>query len=344
MKLLIVSAFAPPHGGGPRVAFDQAKYLRRLPGFAITMVSHEAGFKPLGNEKIEAIVLPGRRVKGDYVITFAGLLRLWKLVGLAEVVLIHSQYFALSVLAALLAHMRGKKTAVIHHGHLLSELRNRWNTRFVNSCASLWLLVDPRDHLFIVRYCKPKPYKIIRNGYDPEILNPLRKPRSGSPLRNFIFCGSLVVDKGMEELVTAIKHFPGVRFGVVGDGPYAALLSSLPNVTLYGRREYRQTLEIMGEYDCLLLPSHHESFGMVVLESLALGRPVISTYLNAQIDSLLDNNGLLIEKRSAEALIHAMEFALKQDLKINDPDKIDKFSWPVVIDVLAQELKTLASA
>jgi glycosyltransferase involved in cell wall biosynthesis len=77
-------------------------------------------------------------------------------------------------------------------------------------------------------------------------------------------------------------------------------------VTLMGER--RDALEIMATSDVVVVPSRRaEPFGMVIVEAMALGRPVIATDAGGPAEIITDRvNGLLVQPGSAGALADAI--------------------------------------
>jgi glycosyltransferase involved in cell wall biosynthesis len=110
-----------------------------------------------------------------------------------------------------------------------------------------------------------------------------------------LFVGRLSPEKNVGEL---IKAMPGLgtdfKLVVVGDGPERAKLENLTSkldlqqrVIFLGRESHKEALAIMKSCDVLILPSKTEVLPTVVLEALALGRPVIATRVGgiAEIES-----------------------------------------------------------
>ncbi len=150
----------------------------------------------------------------------------------------------------------------------------------------------------------------------------LRQPYLPPPpafLADFIFLGRLDEEKGLNELLhaTAVvaKQFPGLRVLIAGQGsrePFAALARSLgvsPNVDFQFFDYLHQTdkMKALGSSRCLVLPSYHEGYPLVLLEAAQMSVPIIAT----QVGSIPDVFGrsdaaLLIPPRNADALATAM--------------------------------------
>lgn len=136
----------------------------------------------------------------------------------------------------------------------------------------------------------------------------------GEPL--LLFVGRLVYYKGIEYLLEAMRQV-SARLLIIGDGPLRAKLAQavqqngLKNkVVLLGQRPLDQLPAYYHACDLFILPSIHksEAFGIVQLEAMACGKPVISTDLPSGVPWVNQNGqtGLVIPPRDVEALIRAI--------------------------------------
>jgi rhamnosyl/mannosyltransferase len=132
-----------------------------------------------------------------------------------------------------------------------------------------------------------------------------------------LFVGRLVYYKGVEYLVEAMRRVPVGRLVIVGQGPIEAEVRE--RLQEYGLQE-RVTLlpplpaeELRAWYhacDLLVLPSIQmsEAFGLVLLEAMACGKPVISTDLGTGISHVNKHGvtGVVVPPRDAGALASAI--------------------------------------
>jgi rhamnosyl/mannosyltransferase len=99
----------------------------------------------------------------------------------------------------------------------------------------------------------------------------------------FLFVGRFRAYKGIPVLLEAWRAMGGRRLLMVGSGPLSEYASrNAPRgVELLGEVGEEKLLELYRSAICLLLPStaRSEAFGMVQLEAMACGTPVISTAL-----------------------------------------------------------------
>jgi N-acetyl-alpha-D-glucosaminyl L-malate synthase BshA len=83
------------------------------------------------------------------------------------------------------------------------------------------------------------------------------------------------------------------RLALVGEGPEQARAEELAvrlgvegQVSFLGNQEYIE--ELLPSADLFLLPSHHESFGLVALEAMSAGVPVIATNVGGTVEVIED--------------------------------------------------------
>jgi glycosyltransferase involved in cell wall biosynthesis len=135
------------------------------------------------------------------------------------------------------------------------------------------------------------------------------------------FVGRFSPGKGHEELLQAAallgRSHPRVRFLIVGEAStgeeaYAEEIRSASAsagldgiVTFAGFR--RDIPAIMSAFDILAFPSHAESFGVVLIEAMAMELPVVSTNCDGVLDIVVDGKtGLLVPPRNAPKLAAAL--------------------------------------
>ena len=124
----------------------------------------------------------------------------------------------------------------------------------------------------------------------------------------------LVARKGLETLITAVGRAGApVRLEVVGDGPERARLEALAAAEAPGRVRYAGPVDAaekalrLASADAFALVSAHEGFGLVYLEAMNAGLPVIAGNVGGQTDYLRDGeNALLVPPGDVEACAAAL--------------------------------------
>ena len=107
--------------------------------------------------------------------------------------------------------------------------------------------------------------------------------------RRLIYVGRLEANKGLGKLMAIFGRlegeFDGLELRLVGDGPLRRSLCAdagrRGRVTCLGNLPPQRVQEELRQADLFLFPSHYESFGIAVLEALAVGVPVLCSDLPA---------------------------------------------------------------
>jgi glycosyltransferase involved in cell wall biosynthesis len=142
--------------------------------------------------------------------------------------------------------------------------------------------------------------------------------RTGDPTFTVGFAGRLVPEKGVADLLEAVRRLEGpVRLLVVGDGPVRAQLEAarLPNATIEIRRRVpneRVREEGYAEMDVVAVPSRTtetwaEQFGRVLVEAMLCGRPVVG-YESGEIGWVIRTagGGIVVPEGDVEGLAGAL--------------------------------------
>lgn len=152
---------------------------------------------------------------------------------------------------------------------------------------------------------------------------------------NIGFLGGLNTNqKGLDILLKAIALLDEKEDIIVhigGDGllikEYIQMSKSLNLDTIcnfYGKIEPKNVQKFMNKLDIFILPSRHETFGIVAIEAMACGIPVISTRCGGPEEFINFENGLLIENMNIEALSKSIQ-EIRRNYCNFDRKKIQEF-------------------
>ena len=155
---------------------------------------------------------------------------------------------------------------------------------------------------------------IIPLGIKPNQFQAIDKPRLGFPNDKVIFCtvGRLVKRKNIPELLEIFSsiqsHIPSELI-IIGDGPeYSGLKDIISqkglekNIHLLGRVSDEEKFQILSGSDIYVSTAMHEGFGIVFLEAMECGLPVICYNKGGQVDFLKDGvTGFLIQLGDEES-------------------------------------------
>lgn len=167
---------------------------------------------------------------------------------------------------------------------------------------------------------------------------------------NFISIGNLVDSKKHLKLCQLFyeefKNQKEVRLSIIGEGPCYGELNRFikekrmdSQICLLGTKTHKEVLEYLKASNCLVLLSDYESFGIVYIEALAVGRPVIGTknggandIINCSNGYLVDKDDLLIKKAFKEMVDKYSNYNLAEISKCT----LDKYSEIKIIELLVK--------
>ncbi len=157
-----------------------------------------------------------------------------------------------------------------------------------------------------------KEVKLAPYGVDlPKVIPADRK----DSVFRVIFAGSASVRKGVPMLLQVWESLGWKDAELILAGGWQLSDSAkkgLPKgVRLLGQLSRAQVLDLFADSDWLVLPSNFEGYGLVILEALAHGLPVIASTATGAVDLGPSQAVRLIEPDEPEALRHALENARK---------------------------------
>ncbi len=241
---------------------------------------------------------------------------------------------------------------------LIDPFINKLHAKICVSYAS-WELVN---HFY------PDDYAIIPNGIDlhkfgaPQI-EPIDKFLDGRP--NVLFVGRMDKRKGFRFLMRAFPYIveavPDARLIVVGaydkedKEPFVryARMNGLSSVRFVGRVAPEELPRYYKTCDVFCAPSTgFESFGIVLLEAMAAGKPIVASSIRGYRTVMQDGQeGLLVEPENEHAIASAVirllrDPGLRQEMGQRGRTKAAHYDWPLVarqvMDVYEELLKQKA--
>lgn len=133
-----------------------------------------------------------------------------------------------------------------------------------------------------------------------------------SPRPYFAAAGRLIKEKGFHTLIPLMRHFPDADLRIAGAGRYESELrrqaAAVPNVSFTGPLEASALAGLYAGATAVIVPSlFHETFGLVTIEALSMGTPVIAHRAGALPEVLGDAAGGGVLYESDAALLDAMK-------------------------------------
>jgi glycosyltransferase involved in cell wall biosynthesis len=238
-------------------------------------------------------------------------------------ILTHINY---GVLGYILHYFMGTKYWIIAHGDEVWELKNIFHK---------WALKDAEKVIAVSHYTRqrllnaqglnPEKVMVLPNTFDAQQFQIAEKPthllqRYGlSPKQPIILTVSRLgktaaPHKGyyqvLQALVQVRQQFPDVHYFIVGKGDARPQIESLVQqldlkscVTLTGFISDEELCSYYNLCDIFALPSSIEGFGIVYLEALACGKPVLAGNVDGSVDPLEQGKlGCLVNPRDVDAI------------------------------------------
>jgi glycosyltransferase involved in cell wall biosynthesis len=239
---------------------------------------------------------------------------------------LHVHFGTNAALVALLSQvMGGPSFSFTAHGpdEFDDHLLNRYDIKLEH--AAFAVAISHYAKMQLLRWGGPQHRdKIVlgRCGLDLSLFDPSPVPSA----KTLVCVGRLCPQKGQalipEAVAPLIAEHPDLTIKLVGDGESRALVESeiarlglRDHIELLGWADNEKVRSLITESRGLLLPSFAEGLPIVIMEAMALGRPVISTYI-AGIPELLDSScGWIVPPSSTEDLRSAISACLSSDPK-----------------------------
>ncbi len=136
-----------------------------------------------------------------------------------------------------------------------------------------------------------------------------------SDFKRVLTCANLIKRKNVDKVIAACKNIEGVQLTVIGDGvEKQKLMKMSSDVVFLGHLSHDRVLERMRASDIFVLPSVHETFGLVYLEAMSSGCITVCTRGDG-VDGIIEDgvNGFLCEVDELEDKLR--EIIKRPDLK-----------------------------
>jgi starch synthase len=199
------------------------------------------------------------------------------------------------------------------------------------------------------------PERIVINPYGVDLAAFALKPESHPvrPLR-FVFVGQVGARKGIPMLLKAwgALDTSGAELWIVGHvAPrIRTLVSGHRNVVIKGPTSHLRMGALLAECDVFVFPSYFEGFGLVLLEAMACGLPVIATDATAAPDLIVDGvEGFVIRAGDEGALQNRMQMFLLTPSRVLPMGRAarktaERFTWAAYGDRWATLVHELAQS
>jgi glycosyltransferase involved in cell wall biosynthesis len=200
-----------------------------------------------------------------------------------------------------------------------------------------------------------------QRGVDTELFQPrhfsrtmrsrLSQGHPDGPL--LLYVGRVSAEKQIDEIKPILEAIPGTRLAIVGDGPHRATLEAHFAGTATHFVGYLQGLELAAAFasvDAFVFPSRTETLGLVLLEAMAAGCPVVAAASGGIPDIVTDGvNGYLFDPQDPQGAIAAtgrllaIQSSEREQLRENARQEAERWGWPAATRQLQNYYQSILS-
>ena len=270
---------------------------------------------------------------------------------------IHAHVFTAGVPGIMLGRIYKIPVIITEHytgfpRHILSKL-DILKAKFAMNRANIILPVSDDLGKHIQSYGIHNRFQVVPNVVNTEIFYPESNINKRTA-KKILLVASLEPKKGISYLLQALGKLKGRRndfvLDIVGDGLHrseyekqARDLDIVNEVKFHGLKPKEKVVEFMRQCDFFVLPSLFETFGVVLIEALASGKPVIATNIGGPNEIVNKDVGILVPPKDVNALAEAIDDMLDhyQEYSSNKISRCakERFSYKVVGETLTQVYK-----
>ena len=263
-------------------------------------------------------------------------------------------------------HTLGAVKNAVDTGIREPEVRIKSEKEIIKDCHRI-IAPTGREKDYLINYynASPETISIIPCGVNLDIFRIIEKEIARNSLGFngegiILFVGRIVPIKGIDKLLMALNHLENIerlRLLVIGGDKNCQdevnrlrrLSKSLKiesSVTFLGLVEQEKLPYFYSAADICVFPSHYESFGLVALESLACGTPVVATDVGGIRSVVRDGEtGYIVLDNVPQLLAEKITLALstpraKTDASCSIRESVFKFSWSNIAEATLQEYQT----
>ena len=178
-------------------------------------------------------------------------------------------------------------------------------------------------------------------------------PKNDGVVR-FVTIGRLMKSKGTSELLDSVQiiknKYPNTKFTFVGsyEGNFKTIVDGLVDRGIIDYVPYQKDVRVfIQESNAIIHPSYHEGMSNVLLESAAIGRPILASNIPGCKEIVDDGTtGFLFEPKNVDSLVDAIirfvSLTYEKRLKMGrlSREKVEKqFDRKIVIDAYMKEIE-----
>lgn len=187
------------------------------------------------------------------------------------------------------------------------------------------ILMSPLLYHDISEFVKEEDVFYCPNGIPDLFANEKPRKIKNDNICNFLFISNMMVQKGVPTLLEACRILKdkGLKFKCDFVGAWSDFTETMfrdmvksnhlkEHVFAHGKKYGKDKLAYLKNADAFVFPTYNDTFGLVLLEAMQAGLPIIATYEGGIPDVISENeSGFLVAKKDAIALSNKMEVFIK---------------------------------
>ena len=262
-------------------------------------------------------------------------------------------------------HTLGAIKNTIGIGEDEPELRVKTERDLAQNCHHIIATTENEKENLIVHYgSSPERISVVPCGVNLELFQPMDKELAKQQLgfsddKIILFVGRMEALKGVDQLLKAMSYLPdtqGLRLVVIGGDEHSQYemerlqrlsreLHIQDSVTFLGLVKHEELPRFYSAASVCVVPSYYESFGLVALESLACGTPVVTTDVGDLKNIIRQGEtGYVVIDNTPRCLADKIALLLSRpSLNTNSAlsirASVSRFSWSNIAEAIIRECR-----
>jgi len=241
--------------------------------------------------------------------------------------IIHAQFLLSGFVGVFVKRITGRRLVITAHGTDIYAIPQRggFNKMYIKTIAH-------SDNLITVSNANKKRLTkiglredlitVIPNGRDISTIKDISTLKQERDKLEITWVGRMVEVKGLQYLIKAMDNivsgYPNAHLTLIGDGPLKKKfkrvvkeLSIDSNISFIGFINNEDVMQYLESSDIFVLPSISEGFPVVILEAMAVAKPVVASNVGGIPDAVEDGNtGFLVEPKNPEQLTEKISYLI----------------------------------
>jgi len=165
-------------------------------------------------------------------------------------------------------------------------------------------------------------FRVLPNFIDTHFFSPGNMPKKAS--YDFLSVGHLLPEKNHAMLIEAFSRLSPrerrLKLGIIGEGPMRNKLVNLvkslelkSQVDFLGYRDATEVRNLLRRSRIYCMPSSYETFGIAVIEAMAVGIPAVATRCGGPEENVINGFNGIVAQLNVRAYAAALESSLEHD-------------------------------